>query len=153
MCSPKFDFSPQYFQVGSEAAEDIFHVEQQCFAKPWSQNSLETFLENFQSYCLVAKVQNKIVAYGGLLWVLDEGEITNIAVLPDFQSQGIGQELVKGLLSFSRRQELSYLHLEVAENNLKALRLYRRLGFQQVGRRKGYYEDGQVDALLFTYLI
>lgn len=84
----------------------------------------------------------------GCLWaILDEAHITVLGIDPLYQGQGLGQWLLLHLLLDARRQNLQHATLEVRPSNHQAQKLYQRFGFQQVGRRKRYYSDGE-DALL-----
>ncbi|HEY9736136.1 MAG TPA: ribosomal protein S18-alanine N-acetyltransferase [Trichocoleus sp.] len=84
----------------------------------------------------------------GCLWaILDEAHITVLGIDPAYQGQGLGQWLLLHLLLDARRQNLQHATLEVRPSNTRAHKLYYRFGFQQVGRRKRYYSDGE-DALL-----
>ena len=80
--------------------------------------------------------------------VLDEADITNVAVRPQYRRQGIGLVLVQGMLEMMQAVGVRYVLLEVRESNLPAQNCYARAGFVPVGRRKKYYELPKEDALL-----
>jgi len=95
---------------------------------------------------------------GGLLrgwvwyeFVLDEGYAGDVAVLPPFRKQGLGEALVRAMLSDAQSRGLSFLTLEVRAGNGEARRLYERCGFQTAGLRRNYYEKPAEDAVLMTY--
>ena len=92
-----------------------------------------------------------MAGYAGLQTVLDEGSITNVAVLPEFRRRGAARALLEELLARGKAMDLAFLTLEVRASNAPAIALYTGLGFQEVGRRRGYYEAPREDALLFTY--
>ena len=93
---------------------------------------------------------------GGLLgcvwarFVLDEGDIGNIAVAPGFRRRGAGAALLKALLEEAERRQAAVVQLEVRESNLAARRLYEKNGFETVGKRKNYYEKPAEDAILMS---
>jgi ribosomal-protein-alanine N-acetyltransferase len=75
----------------------------------------------------------------------DEAEILSIGVAPEWQRRGIARYMVEGLVRAARRAEVRRLFLEVAVTNTAANRLYQSLGFEAVGRRKGYYQRPGAD--------
>lgn len=83
--------------------------------------------------------------------VLDEGDVTNVAVCRERQREGIGNFLVSSLLRLAGDQGISMIHLEVRSGNETAIRLYERLGFQRDGIRRNYYSDPEEDAVLMTW--
>ena len=89
----------------------------------------------------------------GYVWarfVLDEGDIGNVAVAPDFRRRGAGAALLKVLLEEAARRQAAVVQLEVRESNLAARRLYEKNGFETVGKRKNYYEKPAEDAILMS---
>ena len=94
--------------------------------------------------------KGEILAYCGLIMVLDEGDITNVAVRPDRQKEGIGHFLMDSLIRLAEQQGVTTIHLEVRTGNGTAIRLYERMGFTKDGIRKKYYTDPVEDALLMT---
>ncbi|MBD1885492.1 MULTISPECIES: ribosomal protein S18-alanine N-acetyltransferase [Microcoleus] len=85
----------------------------------------------------------------GCLWaILEEAHITILAIHPRFQGQGLGQALLWDLLKKAHYRELERATLEVRSSNLTAISLYQKFGFQEAGRRRGYYEDTGEDALI-----
>ena len=126
-------------------------LETLCFSAPWSAQMLAGELERDNTVYLVAQEETGAVwGYAGFYTVLDEGCITNVAVHPDGRRQGIGRRLVQALLEAARMRALVTMTLEVREHNEGALTLYRRAGFQMVGRRKQYYDKPREDAILMT---
>ena len=86
----------------------------------------------------------------GCLWaILEEAHITILAIDPRFQGRGLGQALLWALLKSACDRQLERATLEVRSSNLTAISLYQKFGFQQAGRRRGYYEDTGEDALIF----
>ena len=85
--------------------------------------------------------------------VLDEAYISNVAVSPDCRRQGIGAALIAELTRRAGRLELAFLTLEARASNAPAIRLYEKMGFRQVGRRKRYYQRPEADAVLMTLFL
>ncbi len=129
---------------------EVAALEQTCFSHPWSEESLQKELRSDSSVFLVAVDDSEtVLGYAGLLVVLDEGYITNIATDPRYRRQGVAGALLSALLQFGRPW-MSFITLEVRASNEPAAALYRKLGFLVVGRRKNYYDDPREDAILMT---
>ncbi len=135
-------------RAGESEIKDIRAVEEASFSRPWSEEALRSELQNGRSALFVAKDGDRIVGWAGMTWVLDEGSVSDIAVLPAFRRQGLGRALTEALIEECRRLSLSCLLLEVRVSNAPAIALYRSLGFVDVGRRPRFYEDPREDALL-----
>lgn len=133
----------------TEDIGEVYDIERMCFTTPWSLESFayEINNNNLAKY-IVAKVDGKIIGYGGIWIVVDEGHITNIAVHPDYRGQGIGEALVKSLIGIAKEHNVVRITLEVRPTNTAALNLYKKFGFKVEGLRKGYYVDTKEDALI-----
>lgn len=126
----------------------IAELERVCFSDPWSENSISSELNNPLSYWLVAEDNGVIAGYVGSQSVLDAADMMNIAVSSDYRRQGIGQALIEGLVAHLLQKNVIALLLEVRVSNIPAITLYEKLGFEQVGRRRGYYHNPREDALI-----
>ncbi|MBP1759067.1 MAG: rimI [Firmicutes bacterium] len=125
-------------------------LERQCFSVPWSQAMLEEELFNDTASFLVAESDTEqVLGYAGLYVVLDEGYIGNVAVNPAYRRQGIARRLVEVYCRFAQ-ERLAFLTLEVRAGNQAAIALYEGLEFQEVGRRKHYYQEPVEDAIIMT---
>ncbi len=145
--------------------ERIYEVECLSFSVPWSRESLLSFISNTgHTFCIKASLpevlretdkaltkESVIIGYIGIMYVLDEGEISNIAVRPDFRGQGVGFLLLSAALEGCRNSGIKTLHLEVRPSNASAIALYEKCGFIQSGLRRGYYADNDEDALLYSW--
>ena len=80
--------------------------------------------------------------------VMDETDMMNVAVHPDFRKQGIATALIVGLVEELRKRGSRCLTLEVRASNENAISVYRKLEFGEVGRRKNYYRNPREDALI-----
>lgn len=134
----------------AEIIPQIAALEQQCFSHPWSEGALREELFN-DAACFLAAVteDEQVLGYAGLHCVLDEGYIDNIAVFPQFRRQGVAGELLGAFLRFGQAN-LAFLTLEVRPSNTAAIAFYRKYGFEEVGRRKNYYDAPTEDAVLMT---
>ena len=124
----------------------IAELEKLCFSDPWSEKSIETELSCRLSVWLVALEGEQVVGYVGSQTVIDESDMMNIAVHPDFRRRGIAEALVAELEAALRQRGSRALTLEVRDSNAPAIALYEKLGFAQVGLRKNYYRNPKEDA-------
>ena len=129
----------------------VASIERQCFPDPWSERMLREHLDNQCAAALAAVDRDgKVLGYAGVLVVLDEGYITNVAVAPQYRRRGIASALLGVFDRFARGNHLAFLTLEVRASNAAAIALYEKLGYRQMGRRKNYYEHPREDAILMT---
>lgn len=135
-----------------EDLDQVMEIERELFSPPWTREGFFTYLTHKDAMFLVVEEKGEILAYCGLLMVLDEGDITNVAVRPDRQREGIGHFLMDSLIRLAEEQGVTTIHLEVRVGNDTAIRLYERMGFTRDGIRKQYYTDPAEDALLMTRL-
>lgn len=130
----------------------ILEIEKTCFSSPWTLLSLENQISSKNSIFIVAFSGERVLGYAGMMTVLDEGYISNIAVAPDFRRQGIASALISELINRTR-DILSFITLEVRKSNSAAVSLYNEQGFAQVGVRKNYYDKPKEDAVLMTLFL
>lgn len=129
-------------------------IEQACFSLPWTRAQLENQMNAGNCVFLAAlDSAGAVMGYVGLMYVLDEGYISNIAVAPDFRRRGVADKLLISLIHRASALSLSFLTLEVRESNKAAIALYEKHGFSPVGRRRNYYDSPREDALLMTLFI
>ena len=128
----------------------LAELEQQCFSVPWTEAMLRSQLHPGQNVFLAAEIGGTVAGYVGLLYILDEGYISNVATAPEQRRNGVGDALLDALEARAREKNLAFLTLEVREGNAPARALYGKHGFRDVGRRKNYYEKPREDAILMT---
>ena len=133
-----------------EDLDQVMEIEQDLFHVPWTREGFFTFLTRDDAMFLVVEEKGRILAYCGLLMVLDEGDVTNVAVRRDRQKEGIGNFLMESLIRLADGLGERIIHLEVRKSNETAIRLYERNGFTRDGIRKKYYENPVEDAVLMT---
>lgn len=133
-------------------ASEIYEIEKLSFSVPWSIASIESFLNNTDTVCIVAKL-DKVIGYIGMYDISGEGEITNVAVSPEHRTSGVGSMLVDALISEAKKRSISKLMLEVRSSNYPAQHLYKKYGFTEVGTRKNYYTYPKEDAILMDKIL
>jgi ribosomal-protein-alanine N-acetyltransferase len=158
----------------------VLAIDRLSFPRPWSASSYRYELtQNTHSYFFVALAQASgaaglragwrlrlssllkggaepapaprlVVGYAGFWYIVDEAHISTIAVHPDWRGQGAGEQLLVGVLERALDLQAVKTTLEVRVTNTRAQNLYRKYGFEEVGRRRRYYRDNGEDALLMT---
>ena len=119
-----------------------------CFTMPWSRDGFEAALSMQGNVFIVYEKNDEILGYCGYYGVLDEAEITNVAVHPDMRNRGIGRDMVSALLSKANKAGIKRVLLEVRESNDPAIHLYEELGFKKLGIRKDFYEQPRENAYI-----
>ena len=127
----------------------ILAIEAVSFPLPWKEGAFRSELRNSCSRLWVVEESTRIIGYACAWFIHDEGQIVNVAVLPEFRRGGIGRLLVQHILQEARLQGILTLSLEVRKSNLAALELYKIFGFQMVAVREQYYENSE-DAILMV---
>ena len=126
----------------------VAELEKLCFADPWSEKSVASELDNPLSLWLVALDGDRVAGYVGSQTVMDESDMMNVAVHPDYRKQGVATGLIVGLVEELHKKGSRCLTLEVRASNAPAISLYEKLGFLQAGLRKNYYHNPKEDALI-----
>jgi ribosomal-protein-alanine N-acetyltransferase len=127
----------------------IVELETTAFSDPWSLASFEAVLAEPAAYMAVARgAADEVVGYVVAWFAADEGEIANLAVREPTRRRGIGAALLDGALAEGARRGAENLYLEVRESNVAARRLYASRGFEEIGRRRGYYRRPVEDAII-----
>lgn len=117
----------------------VLSLEQMTFAEPWSERDLTKAAVDSLYYYAVCMDGERMCGYAGMLFSYEEGQITNVAVMPDMRHHGIGKMLVKELIRIASEHGMKTVTLEVRESNLTAIHLYETCGFQSLGIRPNFY--------------
>ena len=127
----------------------VIRIEQQVYPRPWSMGLFMSELgyRGSRAY-LVARVGGRVVGYGGMMLVTDDGHVTTLAVDPAWHRQGLGTRLLHALATVAIDRGAKNLTLEVRASNHAAQELYRAFGFAPAGIRKGYYVETKEDAII-----
>lgn len=135
-------------KMTSSDINGVYEVEKNCFTDHWSKDAFNKELKNDVANYLVAKINNKVVGYVGIWFVMDEGHITNVAVHSDYRGLKIGDKLIQALVNLCKENNIVSMTLEVRVSNIVAQSLYKKYGFKLAGIRKEYYSDNREDAMI-----
>lgn len=137
----------------AEHLAQLAEIEREAFDMPWTVGMFEPELDDKNAYYAVGvRGENEVICYGGFHKVLDEADITNIAVRADERGKGIGKELMRELIRLAKEAGVKRMTLEVKDTNERAVKLYKTFGFSVEGIRKRYYAN-RFDALVMWLTI
>jgi ribosomal-protein-alanine N-acetyltransferase len=123
---------------------EILPIEQASYPRPWTVGVFHSEIEMMrrgERLYLVARDGSELVGYAGLMFVVGDAHVTNVAVAPDRQRQGIATRLLAELAWAAIDRDCTAMTLEVRVSNVGAQALYREFGFVPAGVRKKYYEN------------
>jgi [ribosomal protein S18]-alanine N-acetyltransferase len=129
---------------------DVMAIEQVSYPKPWTRNVFQSELElarRGERYYVVARSGAAVIGYAGLMFVVGDAHVTNIAVASDHQRTGVATRLLAGLSWEAINRGCEAMTLEVRVSNTGAQALYRGFGFAPAGVRQRYYENTE-DAIV-----
>jgi ribosomal-protein-alanine N-acetyltransferase len=131
--------------VNRTDASALAALHARSFAKPWSASEFTDLLAQGEVFGMMDVEGFILIRIAG-----GEAEVLTLAVTPERRRQGLGRSLLTAAQTLARSRGIEALFLEVAADNAAAVALYKGAGFEQVGRRRGYYAgpDGAVDALV-----
>lgn len=144
---------PEGLELRPARVEDVAAVatlEAQAFPDPWPKHLfLQEIGQPLRFQRVIVDRQGGLAAYLFACWQLDELHILKVATHPAYRRHGLATSLLEAAHEEARRQRGRGLILEVRPSNRAALLLYRRLGYQVVGRRPRYYSDGEDATVMF----
>ena len=139
-------------RIGAATRSDLDAVAQLevvAFADPWTRQAFEAALKERHARFRVAhSADGFLVGYLVAWFVLDEGEIANLAVVPTVRRRGVARALLESIIEEARDSRIARLFLEVRESNGAARALYTSMGFTPVARRPRYYRKPVEDAIV-----
>lgn len=125
-------------------------IEKECFSTPWTKDGIESELSNENARFFVAEYMGETAGYLGMHIVLDECYIANVAVREKFRRKGIADKLLSVGEEKAKEESCAFISLEVRVSNEKAIALYKKRGYNEVGIRKNFYSDPTENALIMT---
>jgi ribosomal-protein-alanine N-acetyltransferase len=129
---------------------DVAALERVCYSDAWPTTAFASLPDNPRVFFAVARhaVRGRVAGYVVAWYVMDEGELANLAVAASDRGQGVGAALLDAMLDDASARGTLQVYLEVRESNAAARRLYASKGFEEIGRRKQYYRSPTEDALI-----
>ncbi|MBE6043125.1 MAG: ribosomal-protein-alanine N-acetyltransferase [Clostridium thermopalmarium] len=121
--------------------EDVLDIYNLSFTPFWSLDSLKNEIKNKFSKYIVVKKENKVIGFAALWIILDEINIINIAIHPNYRGIGASNLLMDAIIDICKEHKIPSITLEVRSNNIVAQNLYKKYGFTEEGLRKNYYGE------------
>lgn len=122
-----------------EDISEIAVIENQCIEVAWSEKMLSDSYDSGDYDFFVSDDDGVVTAYGFVRWIIDEGDICNIATKEEFRNTGRASGILKIMEERAKERKVSKLFLEVSEINAAAISLYKKAGFSEIYRRANYY--------------
>jgi len=136
--------------------DEVHALECSVFPHPWSRaNFMDSLASGYDAWVL-REPAGALAGYFLLMYALDEAHLLDVAVAAPLHGRGIGRYLLDRIASRSRAQRMASILLEVRPSNTRALDVYRQYGYEEIGRRKGYYpahEGRREDAIVMRYVL
>lgn len=132
-----------YEPMQASDLDEVLALEHSVYPHPWSvANFADSLASQYQAWIL-RDHDGTLIGYFLLMAIVDEAHLLNVAVAAQRQGQGLGLLLLNQAVACARGLGMASVLLEVRPSNVRALQVYERYGFQQIGRRKGYYPTAQ----------
>lgn len=126
----------------------VMEIEYACYTMPWNETTFRGLLRRSDADLFVLEADGVVAGYAVFWSVLDQGELGNVAVSPEWRRRGFARRLLDAVTARARERRIREVFLEVRVSNLRAQHIYRRYGFREVGRRRNYYMEPVEDALV-----
>lgn len=139
-----------FVKMSKSHVEELYKLDRLCFNISWTKSMFYEELINEKALYFVALFKEQVVGYAGIWIILDEAQITNIAVHPDFRRLDIATTLLIKLIEQCNKNNIIQMTLEVRQSNFPAINLYEKHDFFKVGFRTKYYADNKEDAIIMT---
>ncbi|MBB3221797.1 ribosomal protein S18-alanine N-acetyltransferase [Pseudoduganella umbonata] len=119
--------------------DEVVAVEHAVYPHPWTRTNFSDSLKNGYHGWVLRDPSRELIGYFLVMAVVDEAHLLNVAVAARWQGKGLGRFLLNQSAACARGLGMESMLLEVRPSNVRALGIYRRFGFAEIGRRKGYY--------------
>lgn len=154
---PAWDLARLNYEPMQESdIDEVVALEESVYPYPWSRGNFADSLASGYHAWVLRDQSMQLMGYFLVMQMVDEAHLLNVAVAQQWQGQGLGRFLLNQSVACSRGLGLESMLLEVRPSNTRALELYERYGFEQIGRRKGYYPAGgqqREDAIVMRYIL
>lgn len=141
--------TPQIRRMLPVDLDAVVSIEREVFLFPWTRGNFSDSLDSGY-HCLVLEQADHIFGYGVMTIGADEAHLLTLSIAVGWQRQGWGEKLLQHFIQIAREHYARSMFLDVRESNQGAARLYERIGFRQIAKRKDYYPamGGREDSLV-----
>lgn len=151
ICFPISNSKLNNISISQMTENDLKNLEKNLvveFDNFWNYNILKQDFFNKNTQYFVAKNNDEIVGFVGILIIIDQVTIMNIVTQKNKRKLGIGSLLLEKIIDFSKKNNIKSIILEVDEKNIPGIKLYEKFKFQINGYRKNYYHNGDSAILM-----
>lgn len=152
--SAQLDILPLYRRMTARDLDAVMAIEGGVYTHPWTRGN---FLDSITAghHCWVADVRGTVVGYSVAAIAAGDAHLLNLSIAADWQGRGLGAELLRFMMKLARDYAAARVFLEVRPSNTAARALYRRAGFREIGRRRGYYpaQHEREDAIVLEHAL
>lgn len=146
----------QFARMQVSDLDELLVIENAAYSHPWTRgNFLDSLYNGYETWVLRDGC-GKLAGYFLLMLAVEEAHLLNITVRRDLYGNGVGRMQLDKAAEISRDNGMTSILLEVRPSNPRALAVYARYGFIQIGRRKGYYpaaNGGREDAIVMRFML
>ena len=135
-------------KMTEEDVAAVAALEKENFSRPWSYDAFYKTLSDENYIVIIAKEADALLGYCVLLCTGEEADITNVCTATTARGKGVATEMLTALMEEGCDRGVTEFFLEVRESNTPARSLYTKLGFEEIGMRKNYYEEPREHAVL-----
>ena len=128
--------------------EEVSTIEEECFSMPWKPDDFREMIEKDHMLYVVAELDGKVIGGAGAIKVFENADITNVCIAEAYRGLGYGIKMMEGLIEKCRELDCIEFTLEVRKSNLRAISMYEKIGFENIGIRPGFYERPKEDAII-----
>jgi ribosomal-protein-alanine N-acetyltransferase len=137
--------------------DEVHALECAVFPHPWTRgNFVDSLASGYDAWVLRDADDGALAGYFLVMYAVDEAHLLDVAVAGHRHGAGLGRYLLDRIVARAREEGMASVLLEVRPTNARALHVYRRYGFEEIGRRKGYYpahEGRREDAIVMRYMV
>lgn len=147
--SAQWQETPQIRRMLPADLDAVVAVEREVFLFPWTRGNFSDSLDS-DYHCRVLEQAGHIFGYGVMTIGADEAHLLTLSIAAGWQRQGWGEKLLQQFIRIARERHAKTMFLDVRASNQAAARLYERIGFRHIARRKDYYPamGGREDSLI-----
>lgn len=142
----------EYVPLKTQHIDGLVRVEEECFNSGYARSTFEKELQNKLAFYVVAMEDNEVLGYAGMWNMCGSADLMNVGVRPAHRRRGIAEAMLAKLEEYCMLKNVFEVNLEVRVGNIPARMLYKKMGYEEIAVRKGYY-DGKEDAQIMKKIL
>lgn len=130
---------------------DLVKIEEECFEDNYSEKTLLSDIKNKLNEMYIALEDDRVVGYINVFHIFEEANLVKIAVIEGYRRLGIATKLLDYVTQKLVKQGVTKMYLEVSDKNEKAIKFYKKNGFEETTKRENYYKDLSDAIIMWKY--